>query len=189
MAQIDGAGQQDTADQNAEALQEVFAQPQVTLQGQPQGGRDVPSHQNSDPVSDESEILGSRQPLTGKRRVPWWEGTKSEIPMEWFIILLIVVPALIALVIWDVQSKDTLPAPSFSSTIPRSDATRPVLIGLAVATLLGWGLFLYAELDKAENQRGARREIRALSANEEIVRNQIAQMEQSAGSLADLQNK
>ena len=70
--------------------------------------------------------------------------------MEWFIILLIVVPALIALVIWDVQSKDTkVQAPSFSSIIPRSDATRPVLIGLAVATLLGWGLFLYAELDKA----------------------------------------
>ena len=28
------------------------------------------SHQNSDPVSDESEILRSCQPLTGKRRVP-----------------------------------------------------------------------------------------------------------------------
>src|SRR3954466_2425298 len=111
--------------------------------------------------------------------------------MEWFVVLLIVVPALIALVIWDVQSKDKkVQAPSsFSSIIRRSEATRPVLIGLAIATLLGWGLFLYAELDKAENQRGARREIRALSANEEIVRNQIAQMEQSAGSLADLQNK
>src|SRR5215213_5612925 len=58
MAQIDGAGQQDTDDQNAEALQAALAQRQVTLQGQPQGGSDVPSHQNSDPVSDESEILG-----------------------------------------------------------------------------------------------------------------------------------
>src|SRR4051794_14685096 len=110
--------------------------------------------------------------------------------MEWFVVLLIVVPALIALVIWDVQSNDTkVQAPSFSSIIPRSEATRPVLIGLAIATLLGWGLFLYAELDKAENQRGARREIRALSANEELVRNQVAELEQSAGSLADLQNK
>src|SRR3954447_13707845 len=71
MAQIDGAGQQDTANQNAEALQAALAQRQVTLQGQPQGGSDVPIHQNSDPVSDESEILRSRQPLTGKRRVPW----------------------------------------------------------------------------------------------------------------------
>src|SRR3954464_14690660 len=71
MAQIDGAGQQDTDNQNAEALQAVLPQRGVTLQGQPQGGSDVPSHENSDPVSDESEILRSRQPLTGKRRVPW----------------------------------------------------------------------------------------------------------------------
>src|SRR4051812_43943436 len=70
MAQIDGAGQQDTDNQNAEALQAALAQRQVTLQGQPQGGSDVPIHQNSDPVSDESEILRSCQPLTGKRRVP-----------------------------------------------------------------------------------------------------------------------
>src|SRR4051794_36827478 len=71
MAQIDRAGQQDTDNQNAEALQAALAQRQVTLQGQPQGGSDVPYHENSDPVSDESEILRSRQPLTGKRRVPW----------------------------------------------------------------------------------------------------------------------
>src|SRR3954453_10016694 len=76
MAQIDGAGQQDTDNQNAEALQAALAQRQVTLQGQPQGGSDVPIHQNSDPVSDESEILRSRQPLTGKRRVPWPDTTE-----------------------------------------------------------------------------------------------------------------
>src|SRR3954471_12007744 len=70
MAQIDGAGQQETDNQNEEATQAALAQRQVTLQGQPQGGSDVPSHENSDPVSDESEILRSRQPLTGKRRVP-----------------------------------------------------------------------------------------------------------------------
>src|SRR3954465_4124310 len=50
MAQIDGAGQQETDNQNAEALQAALAQREVTLQGQPQGGSDVPSHQNSDPV-------------------------------------------------------------------------------------------------------------------------------------------
>src|SRR3954452_19243133 len=50
MAQIDGAGQQDTDNQKAEALPAALAQRQVTLQGQPQGGSDVPSHQNSDPV-------------------------------------------------------------------------------------------------------------------------------------------
>src|SRR3954467_15764940 len=70
MAQIDGAGTQDTDNPNEEALQAALAQRQVTLQGQPQGGSDVPIHQNSDPVSDESEILRSCQPLTGKRRVP-----------------------------------------------------------------------------------------------------------------------
>jgi hypothetical protein len=53
--------------------------------------------------------------------------------------------------------------------------TRPLLIGFSVITLLGWGLFIYAELDKAENQRGARREILALSANQESVRTQLAQ--------------
>src|SRR3954466_413802 len=50
MAQIDGAGQQDTDNKDAEALQAALAQRQVTLQGQPQGGSDVPSHKNSDPV-------------------------------------------------------------------------------------------------------------------------------------------
>src|SRR4051812_23684025 len=75
MAQIGGAGQQDTDNQNAEALQAALAQRQVTLQGQPQSGSDVPIHQNSDPVSDESEILRSCQPLTGKRRVPWRPAT------------------------------------------------------------------------------------------------------------------
>src|SRR4051794_23930739 len=50
MAQIDGAGQQDTDNQNAEALQAALAQREVTLEAQPQGGSDVPSHQNSDPV-------------------------------------------------------------------------------------------------------------------------------------------
>src|SRR4051794_9271934 len=50
MAQIDGAGQQDTDNEDAEALQAALAQRQVTLQGQPQGGSDVPSDQNSDPV-------------------------------------------------------------------------------------------------------------------------------------------
>ena len=49
-AQIDGAGQQDTDNQDAEALQAAFAYRKVTPQGQPQGGSDVPSQQNSDPI-------------------------------------------------------------------------------------------------------------------------------------------
>jgi chromosome segregation ATPase len=69
------------------------------------------------------------------------------------------------------------------------DNTRPLLIGLAVFTLLGWGLFIYAELDKADNQRGARREILALSANQESLSTQLAQQEQAAGSITDLQAK
>ncbi len=47
MAQIDGARQQDTNNEDAEALQAALAQRQVTLQGQPQGSSGVPSHQNS----------------------------------------------------------------------------------------------------------------------------------------------
>src|SRR3954468_9244551 len=78
MAQIDGAGQQDPNNQKAKPPQGSLAQRQVTLQGQPQGGSDVPIHQNSDPVSDESEILRSRQPLTGKRRVPCHLAVKDD---------------------------------------------------------------------------------------------------------------
>src|SRR3954467_10899770 len=70
MAQIDGAGQQDTNDQNAEALQAALAQRQVTAQAQPQGGDDVHSHQNSDPI--ERRIGNSTAPSGSyqKRRVP-----------------------------------------------------------------------------------------------------------------------
>jgi chromosome segregation ATPase len=72
--------------------------------------------------------------------------------------------------------------------LTRGDS-RPLLIGLAVAALLGWGLYIYAEVSKAENQRGARREISALVANEETLKNQLAQQQQAAGTLADLQNQ
>src|SRR3954451_7188329 len=65
MAQIDGAGQQDTDNQNTEALQAALAQREVTLQGQPQGGSDVPSHQNSDPVR---RIGNSTLPLGSYRK-------------------------------------------------------------------------------------------------------------------------
>src|SRR3954447_1367748 len=64
MAQIDGAGQQDTDNQNAEALQAALAQREVTLQGQPQGGSDVPSHENSDPV----RRIGNSTALSGSYR-------------------------------------------------------------------------------------------------------------------------
>src|SRR3954467_6062506 len=67
--------------------------------------------------------------------------------------------------------------------------TRPFLIGVAVLTLLGWGLCLYAELDKADNQHGARREILALSAIQDGLNTQLADQEQAVGSLADLQAK
>src|SRR3954454_22361215 len=67
--------------------------------------------------------------------------------------------------------------------------TRPFLIGVAVLTLLGWGLYLYAELDKADNQHGARREILALSAIQDGLNTQLADQEQAVGSIADLQAK
>src|SRR4051794_7647490 len=106
--------------------------------------------------------------------------------MEWLLALLIVVPAIIALVIWDIQSND---APKQASpAVPTSGATR-LLTGLAGLMLLGWGLFVYAKLDNAENQRGARREILALSANEDALRSQMAQLDQSAGPLTDLQDR
>jgi hypothetical protein len=53
--------------------------------------------------------------------------------------------------------------------LTRGDS-RPLLIGVAVFALLGWGLFIYAELDKADNQHGARREILALSAIQDGLR-------------------
>src|SRR3954452_10781655 len=65
MTQIDGAGQQDTNDQNAEALQAALAQREVTLEAQPQGGSDVPSHQNSDPVI---RRIGNSTPPSGSYR-------------------------------------------------------------------------------------------------------------------------
>src|SRR3954466_15560654 len=63
-----------------------------------------------------------------------------------------------------------------------------LMIGLAVMTLLGWGLFLYAKLDDAENRRGARRDILSATANLDTLKGQLAQQEQTSGSLADLQN-
>src|SRR3954453_16298950 len=65
MTQIDGAGQQDTNDQNAEALQAALAQREVTLEAQPQGGSDVPSHQYSDPVI---RRIGNSTPPSGSYR-------------------------------------------------------------------------------------------------------------------------
>src|SRR3954466_4835325 len=83
MTQIDGACQEDTDNENAEALQAALAQREVTLQGQPQGGSDVPSHENSDPVSDEAEILRPCQALTEKRRVPWHRAVCSnQLPIS-----------------------------------------------------------------------------------------------------------
>src|SRR3954452_14018140 len=112
---------------------------------------------------------------------------KAGTAMEWLLALLIVVPAIIALVIWDIQSSD---APKQASpAVPTSGATRALLIGFASLMLLGWGLFVYAKLDKAENQRGAHREILALSAHEEALRSQIAQLAQSAGRLTALQDR
>src|SRR3954447_6621363 len=61
MTPIDGASQEDNDKQKAEALQAAFAQREVTLQGQPQGGSDVPSHQNSDPV----RRIGNSTALSG----------------------------------------------------------------------------------------------------------------------------
>src|SRR3954470_4101186 len=72
--------------------------------------------------------------------------------------------------------------------LTRGDS-RPLLIGVAVFALLGWGLFIYAELDKADNQHGARREILALSAIQGGLNTQLADWEQAVGSIADLQAK
>ena len=67
--------------------------------------------------------------------------------------------------------------------------TRPFLIGVAVLTLLGWGLYLDAELDKADNQHGAGCVILALSVIQDGLKTQLADQEQAAGSIADLQAK
>src|SRR3954447_24814207 len=41
---------------------------------------------------------------------------------------------------------------------------RPTLFSLAAIALLGWGLLIHAELDKAAHQRAARREIPIIGA-------------------------
>src|SRR5690242_1312768 len=64
---------------------------------------------------------------------------------------------------------------------------RPILIGLVLAILLGWGLFIYAELHGATQNRRAREQIRQLSTSEENLKTQLTQQQQAAGSLADLQ--
>jgi peptidoglycan hydrolase CwlO-like protein len=66
--------------------------------------------------------------------------------------------------------------------------TRPTLVSLAAAALLGWGLYLYSEVDKAGIQRAARQEVLALSASEESLRTRLAQQGAAAQSIADLQN-
>src|SRR5215210_8006047 len=90
MAQIDGAGQQDTDDQNAEALQAALAQREVTLQGQPQGGSDVPSHENSDPVrriGNSTALSGSYRKTSqcwqNPRRSGWPEASSDEVGQVW----------------------------------------------------------------------------------------------------------
>ena len=47
--------------------------------------------------------------------------------------------------------------------------TRPILIGLAIAALLGWGLFIYAELHGAAQNQKARQQISQLSTSEESL--------------------
>ena len=66
--------------------------------------------------------------------------------------------------------------------------TRPTLVSLAAAALLGWGLYLHSELDKASIQRATRQEVLALSASEESLRTRLAQQGAAAQSIADLQN-
>ena len=63
--------------------------------------------------------------------------------------------------------------------------TRPILIGLAIAALLGWGLFIYAELHGAAQNQKARQQISRLSTSEESFKTQLAQQQQASGSLAD----
>src|SRR3954466_2971805 len=67
--------------------------------------------------------------------------------------------------------------------------TRPILIGLAIAAFLGWGLFIYAELHGAAQNQKARQQISRLSTSEESFKPQLAQQQQASGSLADLQTR
>src|SRR3954464_7297644 len=67
--------------------------------------------------------------------------------------------------------------------------TRPILIGLAIVALFGWGLFIYAELHGAAQNQKARQQISRLSTSEESFKTQLAQQQQASGSLADLQTR
>ena len=66
--------------------------------------------------------------------------------------------------------------------------TRPTQFSLATAALLGWGLYLYSELDKADIQRAARQEVLMHSANEASLRAQLAQQGAAVRTIADMQN-
>src|SRR3954449_4542360 len=77
---------------------------------------------------------------------------------------------------------------SMAINLTRGD-TRPILIGLAIAAVLGWGLFIYAELHGAAQNQKARQQIRQITSSEESFKTQLAQQQQASGSLADLQTR
>src|SRR3954454_3598616 len=54
--------------------------------------------------------------------------------------------------------------------------TRPILIGLAIVALLGWGLFIYAELHGAAQNQKARQQISRLSTSEESFKTQLGRV-------------
>src|SRR3954451_9351410 len=51
--------------------------------------------------------------------------------------------------------------------------TRPILIGLAIGALFGWGLFIYAELHGAAQNQKARQQIRQVTSSEESFKTQL----------------
>src|SRR5690242_16051448 len=65
-------------------------------------------------------------------------------------------------VIWPLSRSSGTAGTSMPFNLTRGD-TRPILVGLAIATLLGWGLFIYAELHGAAQNQKARQQIRQLT--------------------------
>ena len=65
--------------------------------------------------------------------------------------------------------------------------TRPILIGLAIAAVLGRAPFDDAESWRRAEPKSAPAETRQVTSSEESFKTQLAQQQQASGSLADLQ--
>ena len=66
---------------------------------------------------------------------------------------------------------------------------RLISIGLAIAAVIGWALFIYAKVSASTQNRIARYEISELTSARDGLQQQLTLHQQAVGSLTDLQAK